>query len=309
MILCVNANAAIDKTAIISPFRLNAIHRPQQVLALPGGKGCNVARALKTLGDDALMTGWVGGFAGQFIEAALKREGIETTFVRTEAESRTCLSILDPDNGTLTEVYEKGEPIPADKLTELTELFRRSLTGCSAVALSGSLPAGVPADLYAQLIEIAHEAGVPAYLDASGEALKRGLEAHPAFIKPNRKEFAELIGGDPTSIDELATAANEIAVRYETTVVLSLGADGVIGANRTNVLHARPPSVTIVSAVGSGDCLLAGVAHQLARGGSFADALRCGVAAGTANALRIGAGLFTRDDFDRINAKVTVEPL
>ncbi|MCC6805752.1 MAG: hypothetical protein IT319_22915 [Anaerolineae bacterium] len=102
MILCVNANAAVDKTAIVSPFRLNAIHRPQQVLALPGGKGGNVARALRTLGDDPMMIGWVGGFAGQFIEDALHREGIATNVVRTSSESRTCLSILDPETGTLT---------------------------------------------------------------------------------------------------------------------------------------------------------------------------------------------------------------
>src|SRR4051794_27548431 len=104
MILCVTANAAIDKTAVVSPFRIDQIHRPKQVLALPGGKGCNVARALKQLGDASLVTGWVGGFAGQFIESGLNKEGIETAFVHTEGESRTCLSILDPEAQTMTEV-------------------------------------------------------------------------------------------------------------------------------------------------------------------------------------------------------------
>jgi tagatose 6-phosphate kinase len=308
MILCMNANAAVDKTAVVSPFHLNEIHRPQQVLALPGGKGCNVARALRTLGDDPAMTGWVGGFAGQFIEAALQREGIATTFVHTDSESRTCLSILDPDAGTLTELYENGDPISADKLTELTELFRRSVVGCTAVTLSGSLPAGVPADFYARLIEIARAAGVPAYLDVGREALKRGLAAKPALIKPNRKEFADLVG-DLTSTEAYVAAASEIAARYDTTVVLSLGADGAIGAVGTNVWRVRPPQVKIVSAVGSGDCLLAGVTHCLTAGGSLEDALRCGVAAGTANALRLGAGLFTPEDYDRIYPDVSVERL
>lgn len=309
MILCVNANAAVDKTAIVSPFRLNAIHRPQQVLALPGGKGGNVARALRTLGDDPMMIGWVGGFAGQFIEDALHREGIATNVVRTSSESRTCLSILDPENGTLTEIYERGEPIAPESLTELVELFRSSVAGCAAVTLSGSLPAGVPTDFYARLIEIAHAAAVPVYLDASGEPLRLGLAAKPDFIKPNRHEFAVLMGDDFAAHDDLVAAAGEVARRYDTTVVLSLGADGAIGASGTDIWHAQPPPVTIVSAVGSGDSLVAGVVHRLVAGGSLADALRSGVAAGTANALRLGAGQFSREDYDRIFANVTVERL
>src|SRR5829696_4454717 len=104
MILCVNANAAIDKTVVVSGFGFNEIHRPQSVLALPGGKGANVAKALKVLGEQPLVTGWVGGFNGAFIEAGFQREGIRTGFVHVDAESRTCLSILDPENGTLTEI-------------------------------------------------------------------------------------------------------------------------------------------------------------------------------------------------------------
>lgn len=309
MILCVNANAAVDKTAIVTGFQLNAIHRPQQVLALPGGKGNNVARALKTLGDDPLVIGWVGGLAGQMIEDALHREGIATTFVHTESESRTCLSILDPDTGTMTELYERGEPIAPDSLTELIELFRRSIAGCDAVTLSGSLPAGVPADFYAQLIEIARAARVPVYLDASGEALRLGLAAKPDLIKPNRSEFIGLVGDNFAAQADLVAGAAEVAARYDTTVVLSLGADGAVAASGAGIWHAQPPPLTIRSAVGSGDSLLAGVTLRLVAGGSLDDALRCGVAAGTANALRLGAGVFTRDDYDRIYANVTVERL
>ncbi|MCC6805753.1 MAG: bifunctional hydroxymethylpyrimidine kinase/phosphomethylpyrimidine kinase [Anaerolineae bacterium] len=194
-------------------------------------------------------------------------------------------------------------------MTELVELFRSSVAGCAAVTLSGSLPAGVPADFYARLIEIAHAAGVPAYLDASGEPLRLGLAAKPDFIKPNRHEFAVLMGEEFAAHDDLVAAAAEVARRYDTTVVLSLGADGAIGASGTDIWHAQPPSVTIVSAVGSGDSLVAGVVHRLVAGGSLDDALRSGVAAGTANALRLGAGQFSREDYDRIYTNVTVERL
>lgn len=309
MILCVNPNAAIDKTAIVNAFRLNAIHRPQQILALPGGKGCNVARALHTLGGDAVVTGWVGGFAGQFIEAGLEREGIQAAFVHTEAESRTCLSILDREHNTLTELYEKGEPVSAENVDALRERFRGLIDDAQAVVMSGSLPAGAPSDLYRQLAEIAADAAVPVLLDSSGVALRQGLEARPALIKPNAVEFAELAGRTITGEAELIDAARSFSSHYGTRVVVSLGADGVLAADGDECWKARPPQWEIVSAVGSGDCMMAGITYALTQGQSFVQALRSGVAAGTANAFQLGAGVFTLDDYTRVREVVTVEPL
>lgn len=125
MILCLNLNAAIDKTIVVSSFEVDKIHRPESVMMLAGGKGCNVARALKTLGEMPAVSGWVGGFAGQFIETELQREGIRTDFIYTDSESRTCTSILDRERGTLTEIYEAGEVIPAQKIEELKVHVRK----------------------------------------------------------------------------------------------------------------------------------------------------------------------------------------
>ncbi len=296
MILCVNLNAAIDKTIVVSPFRLNEIHRPQQVIALPGGKGCNVARALKTLDDRPMVTGWVGGFAGQFIESGLKREGIETGFVYLDTESRTCISIRDAENGTLTEIYEKGDPVPAEKTQAFKALFQTLIKNYAAITLSGSLPPGVPPDFYAELIDIARNAGVPTFLDTSGAALQHGIEAQPTFVKPNQKEFADLLNAPLISEDVVA----EVARRYKTNLILSLGADGVICSDGDNLFQVRPPRLKIQSAVGSGDCLLAGIVFGFTHGFPFKDALCYGVAAGTANALSLGAGFFTKEEFDSV---------
>jgi tagatose 6-phosphate kinase len=309
MILCVNPNAAIDKTVVVSPFRLNAIHRPQQVMALPGGKGCNVARALKRLGDTPIVTGWVGGFAGQFIEAGLYQEGIQTAFVHLDFESRTCLSILDPENNTLTEIYEKGDTIPAEALEALKVRFRSMVRDYAALTLSGSLPPGVPADFYAQLIDIARDAGVPAILDSSGEALKQGLARKPLLVKPNATEFADIVGRPLEKLADYVEAAVEVCARYQTSLVLSLGPDGAIAVNSKDALHLRPPRLTIRSAVGSGDSMLAGITYGLTHSLSFEDAVKYGIAAGTANALTLGAGVFTLDDLERVLAGVTVERL
>ena len=309
MILCVNLNAAIDKTAVIPHFQLGQIHRPEMIKMLPGGKGCNVARALKQLGETAVVAGWVGGSAGQFIESGLQAEDIQTDFVYTEFESRTCLSILDSSNQVMTEIYEKGDPVPPEKVKEMLAQFEAIVGGYTAVTLSGSLPPGVTPHFYAQLIEIAHRASVPVYLDSSKAALLQGVVAKPFLIKPNETEVAVLAKRELKTIADFAAAAAEISARYETIVVLSLGKEGAIAAQGERVVHAQNPTVEAKSAVGSGDSMLAGLVVGFDNGRSLEEAVKYGVAAGTANTLVLGAGQFTRQDFDAIYAQTTVKRL
>ncbi|MBK7895521.1 MAG: 1-phosphofructokinase family hexose kinase [Anaerolineaceae bacterium] len=309
MILCVNLNAAIDKTIVVNSFRLGDIHRPEAVKALPGGKGCNVARALKLFGEEPVVTGWVGGTTGQFIENGLQQEGIGTDFVYTDFESRTCTSILDSSNQMMTEVYEKGDPVPPQKVDEMLVRFGEMVGKYTAVTLSGSLPPGVPSDFYAQLIYQAHKVGVPAFLDSSKDALLQGVAAKPFLIKPNETEVAVLAQRELTSLADFAEAAAEISTRFETIVVLSLGKAGAIAVQGETAVHAQNPVVEAKSAVGSGDSLLAGLVFGFGNGRSLADSARLGVAAGTANTLRLGAAQFTRQDFERIYGETAVEPL
>ncbi len=309
MILCVNLNAAIDKTIVVDSLRVGEIQRPHAVKSLPGGKGCNVARALRHFDVAAVVTGWVGGAAGQFIEAGLQAEGIASDFVHTGLESRTCTSILDKSTEKLTEIYEKGDPIPADKVVEMLDHFRRIVGDYEMVTLSGSLPPGVPVNFYARLIGLAHEAGVPVLLDSSGPALRNGVAAQPTLIKPNEAEAAVLSARPLSTLPELAAAAGEIARRHGTIVALSLGGRGAILARGQRAYHIQGPPVEAISAVGSGDCMLAGLAYGLARGLSLPECGRIGVAAGTANTLVIGAGHFTRAGFDDVYASTQANQL
>ncbi len=311
MILCVNPNAAIDKTVVVDNFQLGRIHRPREVLALPGGKGCNVARVLKVLGAQPMVTGWVGGHAGNYIEAGLQGEGIRTEFVHTALESRTCLSILDPVQGRISEIYENGVPIAPEEWDAFLALYRRLLADCEMVTLSGSLPSQVPKDTYARLIGLANQAGVPALLDSSGEALRLGVEGKPFLVKPNQDELSGLLGQDLPTVQAVARAARSLAARYQTRVVVSLGAQGALGVHAGTLCawHAYPPALEIVSAVGSGDALLAGLAHALSRHAAFEAALRLGVAAGSANALVLGAGRVRLADIESIAEQVTLTRL
>ena len=309
MILCVNLNAAIDKTIVVESLELGQIHRPVSVKSLPGGKGCNVARALKQLGAEPVVTGWVGGTAGQFIDSGLQSEGIATDFVWTDLESRTCTSILDRATQVMTEFYEKGDPIPDDKLKEILDHFGDVVGNYEAVTLSGSLPPGVPADFYAHMIHLAHEAAVPVLLDSSGEALSQGIVARPTLTKPNEIEVAILSQRPLSNLAQYAAAAGEVARRNGTIVVLSLGSEGALVASGNDTFQVRNPQVEAVSAVGSGDCMLAGLAYGLARDIPLPEAVKIGVAAGTANTLVIGAGQFTQDDYEEVLAAIEIVPI
>jgi tagatose 6-phosphate kinase len=304
MILCLNLNAAIDKTIVVSSFEINKIHRPESIIALAGGKGCNVARALNTLGETPVVSGWVGGFAGQFIETELQLEGIQTDFIHTDFESRTCTSILDREKQTMTEIYELGESVPLEKINELRSHILAIVGKYKAITLSGSLPTGVPANFYADLIEIARKENVLTFLDTSGEALRKGVEAGPFFIKPNETEVKSILGIGSSDTFDSAQAAAEISKKYGTNVLLSLGADGAIAATTADTFRVKNPRVDARSAVGSGDCMLAGLTHGFLQGLSFEESVICGVAAGTANTLMMGAGQFRIEDYEKLRGQV-----
>ena len=289
---------------MVSSFEINKIHRPESVIALAGGKGCNVARALKTLGETPVVSGWVGGFSGQYIENELHLEGMRTDFIHTDFESRTCTSILDHEKQTMTEIYEVGEAVPLEKINELRDHILTIIGKYKAVTLSGSLPPGVPIDFYADLIEIARKENVLTFLDTSGEALRKGLEAGPFFIKPNETEAKSLLGINSNDAFDSVHAAVGISTRYGTGVLLSMGADGAIAVKAEEIFRVKNPSVQAKSAVGSGDCMLAGLTHGFLQGLSFEEAVICGVAAGTANTLMMGAGQFKIEDYERLRDQI-----
>lgn len=309
MILCVNPNAAIDKTVVVHGFRLNAIQRPEWVRSSPGGKGCNVARALKRLGGEPVVTGWVGGHAGAFIEEGLKAEGIGTAFVHVPFESRTCLSIVDPHGPSLTELYERGEPVSEADVATLVEAYSQNIGSYEAVTLSGSLPPGAPPDLYATLIRAARAAGVRVLLDSSGVGLAQGLPARPDVVKPNVHEFEELTGATLRTPLEVADAALEWSARMGLRMIVSMGAEGAVAVEDGRAWLVTPPAIELVSAVGSGDSLVAGSILGLTRGDALPMAVARGVAAGAANALSLGAAVFTLETYNDLHGRTTVRPL
>src|SRR5579884_2919477 len=185
MIITVTLNAALDKTLEVPNFTVGRRHRSVDQTTRPGGKGVNIARALKRLGQPVIATGLAGGPTGSRIVEALIDESILNDFVRIADESRTNTAVMDPTTGEQTEINERGPSVSAKEL----ELFRDKLLylarGASIVVFAGSLPPGVEPDAYASLIRELHRQGVQAIVDTDGEPLRLAMRAEPDVISPN----------------------------------------------------------------------------------------------------------------------------
>jgi tagatose 6-phosphate kinase len=310
LILTVTLNAAVDKTYRIGGFMLDRVHRPSEWRIVAGGKGINVARVYRTLGGAALATGFLGGYNGLFIERSLREEGILSDFIPTEEESRVCIAVVDPTTGTQTEINEVGPKVRPEELRGFFQKFRELIRSpYRFVTLSGSIPPGVPASIYAELITIAHESDVRVVLDASGEALQLGAAARPWMVKPNIFELGQLTGRTPEGADEILRAAREIHETGIEVVCVTRGKDPCICVTTEGAWQAEPPSVEFVSAVGSGDSFLAAFLWAQEMGQGMVEALKLAVGAGAANAASWGAGFCTNEQIRRYCDKVRVTSL
>ncbi|MGQ9487754.1 MAG: 1-phosphofructokinase [Armatimonadota bacterium] len=305
-VLTVTLNAAVDKTYRVEGFCLDRVFRVESGRIVAGGKGINVARVLHTLGVPVVATGFLGGHNGAFILDSLKQEGIPGDFVWTQGESRVCLAVIDPISGTQTELNEIGPPIHPEEVAALEAKLAQLLPRFSYVTLSGSAPPGVPTDFHARIVRMGHEMGVKVVLDSSGDLLRCGVEAVPWMVKPNRAELSVIFGREPADLEEAVAMARWLRDRGTEIVVVTLGKQGAIWHSAEGCWLARPPEVEFVSAVGSGDSMLAAMLYAVIRGMSPPDVLRWGVAAGAANAAVFGAGFCTREQIEALVSQVQV---
>jgi 1-phosphofructokinase family hexose kinase len=265
------------------------------------------------LGAEVTWVGFLGGAAGEECESGLSALGIPLTVVRTRAETRANLEIIDGD-GTVTEILEPGGSVTDGEVERLVSACRDIFAECgegSQVALSGSLPPGAPADFYAELIRLAHVYSCRVLLDTSGEALRQGVTASPDLVKPNGGEAAWFAGRPIGNADSAIEVAQQIIEAGARGVAISLGADGMIWQRAADSapLISHPPPVAARSTVGCGDAALAGFAVAHVRGLNDQDALCLAVACGTANCLAESPGLIDPEEVERISQQVLVEPL
>lgn len=313
MILTVTLNAAVDHTLVIDGLKAHDTNRIVEIQTDAGGKGINLSRIVRELGGETLATGFIGGEPGEYIVDRLNREGVPHRFVETKAPTRTNFNIESGD-GPPTTFNARGAEITASEFSRFADDFRE-LCGQSAwVALGGSIPPGLPTDIFSILIRHAREQGCLTAVDADGEAMQCALDSGPDFIKPNLAEASRLLGHE-VSPSDAPQAARELVQRMrsagapEPIVVISMGSKGAVACCEKSCLHALPIEIEAHSTIGSGDSLVAGLLTEWLKSGEFEQALRTGNAAGAATAMTDGSRIGTRDEILRLLEQSRVEEL
>ena len=309
MIITVTLNAAIDKSLSVPNFRLGRRHRSVERRTLAGGKGVNVARTLKTLGQPVIATGLQGGPTGTQIIEQLTGESILCDFLRIAEESRTNTAVIDPTTGDQTEINEQGPAITAGEIDQFCDKLLYLARGAAIVVFAGSLPRNAPPDLYANLTRELHRLGVSSVVDTDGDPLRHAVRAEPDVISPNVIESEELVGHEFNDDEDRIRAVREMVALGARQAIMTT-ADGcfaqmlVDGSPRLLrvTIELREP----VAAVGSGDAFLAGFVAARYQGSPPEECLRFGVACGAESTRRLGAGLVDPREVDRLVGEVTV---
>lgn len=279
MILTVTCNPAVDLTYRVDSFEPGAVHRVTEVDARPGGKGINVARVLHQL-DEPVIALTLGN-----VELAdrLEDHGVPAEVVGGLAEVRRTVVIHATETTSLWEPGSRAMPEAADLMLE--RLVNR-LPSASVVVVSGSLPPGLTVHLPLQIAKLARKAGVPVVLDVDDNALRSAVDNAGAILTPNLEELARLVG----PVTDPGDAAASLARRTGAPVVVTCGADGLVGADGRERWHVAPPAVVSGNPTGAGDATAAGIARGLAHGWSWPETLRHAAALGTAAVLVPTAG-------------------
>ncbi len=294
MIITVTLNAAIDKSLAVPNFRPGRRHRTVEQRTAAGGKGVNIARTLKALGQPVIATGFAGGATGTHIVEQLTEESILNDFVRIRDESRTNTSVLDPTSGQQTEINERGPEVSESEV----ELFKDKLVylarGAAIVVFAGSLPRGVEPDLYATLVRELERLDVITVVDTDGEPLRQAIKAEPDLVSPNVLEGEELVGHEFASEEERDQAVAEISALGAREAIMTLP-DGCVAQllidGQRLIKRARLEPREAVGKIGSGDAFLAGYLAARYEGRNPDQCLRLGVACGAESTARLGTGM------------------
>jgi 1-phosphofructokinase/tagatose 6-phosphate kinase len=313
MIITVTLNTAIDKTLSVPNFRLGRRHRTVEQTTMPGGKGVNLARVLKTLGAPVIATGLAGGATGTRIVEQLTQLSVLSDFVRIREESRTNTAVIDPTTGEQTEINERGPKVSAQEVELFVDKLLYLAKGASVCVFAGSLPREVDVDVYANLIRELKRLGVTTVVDTDGDPLRRSVRAEPDVISPNETEAEELVGHEFNDDEDRVIAVREMCELGAREAIMTMP-DGCFaqvipdpgGEPRLYRVRVAPGSIEPRATVGSGDAFLAGFVAARYSGQGVEESLAYGVACGAESTQHLGAGLVDPTRVEQLRGEVEV---
>jgi 1-phosphofructokinase len=307
-VLTVTLNPALDLTVQLPFLRLGEVNRSESLQVHAAGKGLNVAQVLADLGHQLTVTGFLGETNPQAFEQLFAARGFTDEFVRVAGETRSNLKLAETE-GRVTDINGPGLAVSEAQCDELLARLQRLAPAHDLVVVAGSLPRGIDSQWFVQLLNSLKALGVRVALDTSGAALRDGLATRPWLIKPNEEELAEARGVDLIGSSALLAEARRLQGEGIEHVVVSQGADGVSWFSPGAALHANPPRVQVVSTVGAGDSLLAGMLHGLLVGWPAERTLAHATAIAAQAVGQVGFGITDTAELAELEAAVRLQSL
>ena len=308
MIVTVTLNPAVDRTYFINDFTWNrTIRAPQSVVGM-GGKATDASWVLGELGYANLALGFAAGQTGRLMEKMLRQRGCRTGFIHVEGETRTNIVVISSQGKGQSTLAEHGTTIEPGQVEKFRRKFSAALKKARCVLIGGSVPPGVDASIYTDLVKEARQAGLPVVFDASGPGLRAGMEAGPTIAKPNADEVSDLYGQPVTTIGEAYQAGRELQDKYGAALVITLGREGALALLPGRAYRIPVLSIPVVSTAGAGDGVLAGLAAGLSEGKPMEEGLRLGFAAAAAICLTPATADCRRADVERLLPQVELVP-
>lgn len=302
----VGPNPAMDRLQVISELYPGSVHRATRVIERAGGKSFIVARTLRRLGVDVTMFGFLGGPVGALMVSECAALGIVDCHTQIRGSSRITPVLIEEGSGRSTVINEPGPMIDPGELERLLERVRNDVAVDDIVVCTGSLPRGVPQNLYAEIVSLADRAGAFTVVDASGEALRSALTAAPWVVKCNAVEFAWAQRCSPSDDQALMSGMRRQIELGTSAVIVTRGRDTTLLSTADGVWQVSVPEVETVNATGSGDTFLGCFVAAVSNGLSLPRALCDATVGGALNAGSLEAGLPEGADLGSLRANILV---
>jgi tagatose 6-phosphate kinase len=296
LIYCTLLNPALDVIYKTDEFHCGSTLVDTAVSAIPARKGINVARVIKTLGEDVCVTGLIPENDLIRTENFLDDQQISHRFFTIPGNLRINTTILEKNTGAITHLNSLSTVVPRRIQEEYFDLYKQLIVSGDSWCFSGSIPTGFDTDIYGRMVKLCVDNGVASLLDTRGGALKLGIRSRPSMIKPNLSELEEFFEEQIRGVHHIALKGKRLIDMGISYVFISLGVDGMIAIHENDCLLCSAPEANVVDTVGCGDALVAGLLVAQKRNFSFPEMCRIAIACGTSKALHEGPGRVTRDN-------------
>ncbi|WP_096201720.1 1-phosphofructokinase [Bacillus sp. FJAT-45350] len=280
MIYTCTLSPSIDYLVELDELQLGALNRTKATSFYPGGKGINVSRVLKNLGQESTVLGYIGGFTGGYIRDFLQAEGIQEQFIATEQQTRVNIKLK---TGVETEINGQGPSINEVQQDELLAKVNELMDG-DIFVLAGSLPSSISIDFYLSLIKLCKDKNIPFIVDTSGQALEAVLPYRPFLIKPNQHELGDLFNAEISSVEEAIEYGERLLDMGPENIIVSLGGEGALLINKEITAFANVPKGELKNSVGAGDSMVAGFLASYIQENDFLAAFKYSIASGSGTA-------------------------